>query len=266
MNDDEEPRNDSPELNRVPRPNTVFPAEPAQTAVSEQGAENFAGAPEPAVSPEAPGSQEPAAARETAVPAESAAGSRSAESAGDRPSAAPPPAGAPDAAEQSSAAALDQTIDRLQAEIETLKLGEADQRDAALRQRAEMDNLRKRTTRDIERAHKYALESFIRDLLPVLDSMELGVQSVSHDDRDSEGWREGMELTIKMLRDLLQRFQVHAIEPVGVPFDPEFHEAVSVQSRGNDDESSREIVVTVLQKGYLLHERLIRPAKVVISR
>lgn len=133
--------------------------------------------------------------------------------------------------------------------------------DKALRITAEMDNLRKRTARDMENAHKYALERFAKELLPVADSMERGIDAAAA--ADAAALREGMELTLKMFFDCLDRFGVRPIEPLGEKFDPEWHEAVSMQD-AKDHEAG--LVMEVMQKGYELNGRLLRPAMVVVAR
>jgi molecular chaperone GrpE len=152
------------------------------------------------------------------------------------------------------------TIESLSEQIEALKTSAADNLDKAVRAQAELDNVRKRTTRDVENAHKYALDKFINELLPVLDSMELGlVASVEGDDVSS--LREGLELTLKMFCSSLEKSGVHPVNPQkGDKFNPDQHEAVTMQEV-DDVESGT--VVTMLQKGYELNGRLIRPAMVI---
>ena len=155
----------------------------------------------------------------------------------------------------------DEVADLLQ-ENERLKLEARENIDKALRATAELDNIRKRTSRDIENAHKYALERFINELLPVVDSIELGINA-SQSAEDTESLREGMDLTLKKLFDCLGKFGVNTIDPTGEKFDPEWHEAVSVQELEGSDPGQ---VVTVMQKGYELNGRLIRPAMVVVAK
>ena len=147
-------------------------------------------------------------------------------------------------------------------EIENLQQKLTDSADNMLRLQAEMDNLRKRTSRDIENAHKYALDRFIKELLPVLDSMELGINASSSAE-DIESLREGMDLTLKMFTDTLGRIGVNVIDPQGEKFDPEKHEAVTMQE-GADAEANT--VLGVMQKGYELNGRLVRPAMVIVAR
>lgn len=147
-------------------------------------------------------------------------------------------------------------------ENERLKMEVRESVDKALRATAELENIRKRTSRDIENAHKYALERFVNELLPVIDSMELGINA-SQSAEDIESLREGMDLTLKKLFDCLEKFGVKAIDPAGEKFDPEWHEAVSMQELEGSDSGQ---VVTVMQKGYELNGRLVRPAMVVVAK
>ena len=138
----------------------------------------------------------------------------------------------------------------------------AKHRDAMLRMQAEMENLRKRLARDAERSRKFALERIMKDLLQVRDSMERGL-GMADESATVESLREGQELTLKMLAKVLQDHDLEVIDPVGEPFDPEWHEAMTVLPSAEVDENT---VLEVLQKGYRLHDRLIRPAMVVVSR
>ncbi len=147
-------------------------------------------------------------------------------------------------------------------ENERLKLERQENVDKALRATAELDNVRKRATRDIESAHKYALERFVNELLPVIDSLELGINA-SQSAEDIGSLREGMDLTLKKLFDCLDKFGVKAIDPGGEKFDPDWHEAVSMQELAG---SASGQVVTVMQKGYELNGRLVRPAMVVVAK
>jgi len=138
----------------------------------------------------------------------------------------------------------------------------AKHREAMLRMQAEMENLRKRLARDAEKSRKFALERIMKDLLQVRDSMERGLE-LADESATVESLREGQELTLKMLAKVLQDHDLEAIEPLGQPFDPEWHEAMTVLP---SDEVADNTVLEVLQKGYRLHDRLIRPAMVVVSR
>jgi len=134
--------------------------------------------------------------------------------------------------------------------------------DKALRTQAEMDNLRKRTARDVENARKFALEKFASELLAVRDSLELGLDA-ARGETDVDKIREGTELTLKMLAQVMEKFGVEALEPQGERFDPDKHQAMSMQENAELEPNT---VMAVLQKGYLLNERLLRPAMVVVTK
>jgi molecular chaperone GrpE len=132
-----------------------------------------------------------------------------------------------------------------------------------LRLQAEMENLRKRAARDLESAHKFALDRFVADLLPVKDSLELGLAAVQESTEPSSlKLREGTELTLKMLSQVLERFGVREINPQGEPFNPDFHQAMTLQP---SSQVAPNTVMNVFQKGYVLNDRLVRPAMVVVS-
>ncbi len=131
-----------------------------------------------------------------------------------------------------------------------------------LRARADLENFQRRAQRDLESAHKFALEKFMRELLPVVDSLELGLAAASGREADLAKVTEGLELTLKMLQGVLEKFGLVAIEPAGERFDPEQHQAMSTQA---SDEVAPNTVLNVYQKGYKLNERLIRPALVQVS-
>ena len=135
--------------------------------------------------------------------------------------------------------------------------------DQIMRLRAEIENNRKRAERDIENAHKYALKSFVENLLPVIDSMELGQAAAVADNASLESIREGLELTMNMFVQVLKRNGLEQINPLGEKFDPERHQAISMVDAENAEPNS---VIEVMQKGFLLNDRLIRPAMVVVSK
>ena len=134
--------------------------------------------------------------------------------------------------------------------------------DKAVRAQAEMENLRKRTVRDIENAHKYALEKFVQELLPVIDSLELGL-SASAEVENVDDLRKGMDLTLEMIKKVMEKFGIAIVEAQGQKFNPELHEAVATQEAGEYKPGE---VVAVMQKGYTLNDRLIRPAMVVVAK
>lgn len=135
--------------------------------------------------------------------------------------------------------------------------------DQFLRTRAELDNLKRRHARELENAHKYALDSFARELLQVRDSLELGCEAALDDAADVVKLREGTELTLKLLTDVMTKFGIEDIDPMGQPFDPEFHQAMSMLPNPDVPPNT---VVQVIQKGYLLNGRLARPALVMVSQ
>ncbi len=142
--------------------------------------------------------------------------------------------------------------------------GKADEHwDQCLRLQADLDNLRKRAERDVANAHKFALERFAAELLPVRDSLELGLAAFAADGADPEKLREGVELTLQMLTNAMGKFEIREVNPRDEQFNPDFHQAMSLQER---DDVEPNTVVTVVQKGYLLNERLLRPAMVIVSK
>lgn len=132
-----------------------------------------------------------------------------------------------------------------------------------LRLKAEQENLLRRHERDIENAHKYALERFAQELLPVIDSLEMGVEAASSEGVTIEKLREGTELTLRMLQAAIEKFGISAVHPEGEPFNPELHQAMSLLE---SPDHAPNTVMNVMQKGYTLNKRLIRPAMVVVSK
>ena len=158
----------------------------------------------------------------------------------------------------------DETVESLRLQLKESSDRAEHYREGLLRARAEIENLRKQTTRRIEDAHKYALQEFIRDLLPVKDGLEAGLASVGgRMDADAASLREGIELTLKNWDELLARIGVEELDPLGQTFDPELHQAISMRAAGSDEQPNS--VVEITQKGYLLNGRLIRPAMVVVA-
>ncbi len=129
-----------------------------------------------------------------------------------------------------------------------------------LRAAAELENVRKRAARDVENAHKFALERLAVELLAVRDSLEMGL--AAGDDADVESLRQGKEATLKQLVTIMERFGVEELDPQGEPFDPGLHEAMTMQPSADLEPGS---VLTVIQKGYALNGRLLRPARVVVA-
>ena len=135
--------------------------------------------------------------------------------------------------------------------------------DKLVRSQAEMDNLKRRTAKDLENAHKYGLEKFAKELLPVIDSLELGIQASTSDAPEVVKLREGSELTIKQFEAVFAKFNIEAVDPTGQPFNPELHQAMTMQPNADVEPNT---VLNVFQKGYVLNGRLIRPAMVVVSQ
>lgn len=132
-----------------------------------------------------------------------------------------------------------------------------------LRARAEIDNLRRRGERDLENAHKFGFEKFATELLPVKDSLELGIAASTEEGVDAAKIREGAELTLKMLESALSKFGIEPVDPLGEKFNPELHEAMAMQPSNS---AAPNTVLQVIQKGYLLNKRIMRPAMVIVAR
>ncbi len=135
--------------------------------------------------------------------------------------------------------------------------------DQVVRMRAEVENNRKRAERDVENAHKYALKNFVDSLLPVIDSMEMGQAAANAENATLESIREGSELTMTMFVQVLERSGFEQINPQGEKFDPEKHQAISMVEAPDVKPNS---VIEVMQKGFSLNDRLIRPAMVVVAK
>jgi molecular chaperone GrpE len=147
-------------------------------------------------------------------------------------------------------------------ETEQLQQQVADANDNVLRIQAEMQNMRRRAERDVENAHKFALDKFSADLLPVVDNLERALSAINAEDDSQKAIAEGIELTLKSFLDVLVRFKIEAVDPAGQPFDSNLHQAVSMVPNPDMEPNT---VMDVFQKGYTLNGRLIRPAMVVVS-
>ena len=148
------------------------------------------------------------------------------------------------------------SLSELEVQLEEMK-------DQVLRHQAEVQNVKRRAEQDVEKARKYALERFCNELLPIVDSLEMAILSASPDQEDSESILKGVKLTLKMFVDTLAKFNLEQIDPEGEPFDPELHQAVSMVE---NNEVEPNTVLSVMQRGYVLSGRLIRPAMVVVSK
>ncbi|MGB0445124.1 MAG: nucleotide exchange factor GrpE [Porticoccaceae bacterium] len=146
-------------------------------------------------------------------------------------------------------------VEELQQKLNTL--GEQ-----LLREQAEMQNVRRRAQRDVESAHKFALEKFATELLSVVDNLERAIDAIDAEDDSQKAVAEGLELTLKTFIDVLAKHNVEPVDPEGQPFDADLHQAVSMVPNGEVEPNT---VINVFQKGYTLNSRLIRPAMVVVS-
>ncbi|WP_227370431.1 nucleotide exchange factor GrpE [Halomonas sp. M20] len=155
----------------------------------------------------------------------------------------------------------DPEADVLAARVEELEQALGEAKDQALRAAAESQNVRRRAEQDVDKARKFALEKFVKELLPVVDSLEKALEAMN--DGASEVHREGVSMTLKLQLDVLAKFGVEAIDPQGEPFDPQYHEAMTMVPSGDVEPNT---VMDVIQKGYVLNGRLIRPAMVVVSK
>ena len=153
-----------------------------------------------------------------------------------------------------------------ESEVEALKAQAQEFQEQMLRSQAEMQNVRRRAEIDVEKAHKFALEKFVKELLPVADSLEKAVESTEGHESAGElvaSIREGVEMTLNLFMGSLGKFNVVQLNPVGEPFDPQQHEAMSMVPAPDAEPNS---VVAVVQKGYTLNDRLVRPAMVVVAK
>ena len=136
--------------------------------------------------------------------------------------------------------------------------------DDLLRVQAEMQNLRRRSEQDIEKAHKYSQEKFTTELLSVMDNLERALAAAAnHEDDTVKAIYEGVDLTLKSFTDCFNRFHIEAVDPMGEPFDPQLHQAMTIIENAEVEPNT---VIEVMQKGYTLHSRVIRPAMVVVSK
>lgn len=156
----------------------------------------------------------------------------------------------------------EETIEDLRLMLEDTRSKADEQFNKVLLVQAEMENLRKRTKRELENAHKFALEKFANELLNVRDSMEMGLAAAKESTTDLAKIQEGMDLTLKMLASAMSKFEIEQINPEGERFDPDMHQAMSMKEAPEVESNT---VLTVVQKGYTLNGRLIRPALVIVS-
>lgn len=154
-------------------------------------------------------------------------------------------------------------IAKLEAELAAAKAHAAEQQDLALRVRADAENSKRRAAQDVEKAHKFALEKFSGDLLAVIDNLERSIGFIDRDNEAVKALAEGVDLTLKGLLDTVAKYGVEQLDPQGQPFNPDFHQAISMQPNA---ELPANTVIFVMQKGYALNGRLLRPAMVGVSR
>ena len=156
------------------------------------------------------------------------------------------------------------SVEALETEIAQLMAKVNDQAESVLRAQAEMQNVRRRAERDVENAHKFALDKFASDLLPVVDSLERALDAAGQLDHEAvKGMKDGIELTLKMFVDTLAKHGLQQLNPTGQPFNPEFHQAMTMVPH---PELAPNTVLDVLQRGYTLNGRLVRPAMVVVTK
>ena len=150
----------------------------------------------------------------------------------------------------------------LETQLAEAELRAADNNDQLMRAKAELDNYKKRRDKELQNAHKFALEKFSVELLTVRDSLEMGLASATQDGASIASIIEGTELTLKQLSGAMEKFNVVQVNPEGEKFNPELHQAITMQ----ESDAEPNTVLTVIQKGYTLNDRLIRPAMVVVSK
>lgn len=158
--------------------------------------------------------------------------------------------------EQALAARIAELEQQLEASRKT-------EREAMLRAHAEIENIRRRTEQDIEKAHKFALEKFSNELLPVIDNLERAIEAADRDNEESKAMLEGLDLTLKTFLDAVSKFGIEPVDAANVPFNPEIHQAMTMIE--SPDHSAGQ-VINVMQKGYTLNNRLLRPAMVIVSK
>lgn len=154
-------------------------------------------------------------------------------------------------------------INELELSLAAAQSTVADQKDSVIRAKAEVDNIRRRAAQDVEKARKFALEKFAGEMLVSVDNLERALQNIDKDDEANKGIVEGVELTLQGLISSLEKFGVKAVDPQDQPFNPELHQAMSMQEVPNVAPNT---VIAVMQKGYELNGRLIRPAMVMVSK
>jgi molecular chaperone GrpE len=151
---------------------------------------------------------------------------------------------------------LEKVVARLEEDL-------AEARDAALRAAADAQNVKRRAEQDVEKARKFALEQFSRELLAVVDNLERALEATAGQDEAVKPIAEGVDLTLKSFLDALRKFHIESVDPQGEPFDPNLHQAMSMVENSDVEPNT---VIAVMQKGYTLNGRLLRPAMVMVSK
>ena len=154
-------------------------------------------------------------------------------------------------------------INELELALVVAKSTVNDQKDSVIRAKAEVDNVRRRSAQDVEKARKFALDKFAAELLPVVDNLERAIESVDKEDEGQKGLAEGVELTLQSMMAALDKFGVKVVDPLDQPFNPELHQAMSMQEI---EDVAPNTVIAVMQRGYELNGRLVRPAMVMVSK
>ena len=154
-------------------------------------------------------------------------------------------------------------IAELEAQLEAAQQASLEERERAIRAVAEMENLRRRAAQDVEKAHKFALEKFAAELLPVLDNLERAIELADKENDTLKPMIEGVELTLKSMQSGVGKFGLVALDPTNQPFDPNAHQAMSMVPSADVAPNT---VIAVMQKGYELNGRVIRPAMVMVAR
>ena len=155
------------------------------------------------------------------------------------------------------------TVDGVQSEIENLNQQLSEAREQVLRAHADAQNARRRAEQDVEKAPKFGQEKLASDLWPVVDNLERALDAMNVSDEALKPIIEGVELTLKSLVDTLAKHKIESVNPVGEPFDPQLHQAMTMVESPDAEPNS---VINVFQKGYTLHGRLLRPAMVVVAK
>ncbi len=156
-----------------------------------------------------------------------------------------------------------QKINELELSLAAAQATVGDQKDSVIRAKAEVDNVRRRSAQDVEKARKFALEKFASELLPVVDNLERAIASVNSEDDNQKSLAEGVELTLQSMLSALDKFGIKVVDPQDQPFNPELHQAMSMQEV---EGVAANTVIAVMQKGYELNGRLVRPAMVMVSK